>query len=109
MPGHLMSVPKAGHLVRSGLPCPSCTSSDAVSIYHNESDMWKCFSCGKSGPVTEKTLEFFEEQTNNLISRPKKRPLGLLPEGEFIDLTNPEHPWGFRGISARVCERYDIS
>lgn len=54
-------------------------------------------------------MEFFEEQTNSLISRPKKRPLGLLPEGEFIDLTNPEHPWGFRGISARVCERYGVS
>jgi len=98
-------------LVNAGLPCPhsECASSDACSVYQNETPMWKCFSCGKSGPVTEAVEEFFADHVGTNALKVKRVPLGLLEGGKFVDLTNKDHPWGFRGISARVCEKYQVS
>jgi Zn ribbon nucleic-acid-binding protein len=57
-----------GTLIKSNLPCPSCSSSDAYSIW---TDNEYCFSCGFSKILKKRMIPTFQETSNKKVELPE--------------------------------------
>jgi len=116
-------------VIRTDLPCPVCESPHSGSIYKNkEKDtgepffMYQCFSVWHGDVRFSKRIEDpnnYEEELMNATNPTKeKNSVESLPSSKhggmfefptkFRDLTSPDDPWGFRGLSADTLAYYGV-
>lgn len=85
-----------GRVVKLHKPCPSCGSSDALSVYADGGA--KCFSCGKSW------RHYTGEDDEEEIVERKVYDMKLLEDlGRFASNGIPD-----RHLSASTCEKYGV-
>ena len=95
-------------LIKSGLPCPKCTSSDAFAIYDNG---WgKCFSCYQNIPMDQEAISEAQEEdfivTNTYVA-PSTQKAHIEPyrsSGDDIKYRSISE----RGINVNTAERYGV-
>lgn len=123
-----------GQLLRLGLACPKCGSSDAGMIYQNRNpetqEDFYLFSCNSSkhdqtngvwvmpvldpenymDEMTAKLDGTFVPDEDTVVDAPKEEDhvIGLIDGGEYVALNNPKHPWGIRHITADTCKRFGV-
>ena len=95
-------------LIKSGLPCPKCDSSDAYAIYDNG---WgKCFSCDSNIPVDKDAIEddmeggYIVTSTYVADGSKKSNTEQYKSSGDDIKYRS----LGDRGINIDTAERYGV-
>jgi len=68
---------------------------------------YHCFSCGAHGEWTE---ELITPEMRQRVEKQKDdtKYMGLKYGGQYEALTNASDPWGYRGISQEICERFGV-
>lgn len=95
-----------GTIVKKGLPCESCGSSDAVSLYDNGTSF--CFSCTTF--FSERDSAHSKEDPEVAVVR-KKSPSVFRKKQELsIEEISELQVRGFkdRGITKTICEFFDV-
>lgn len=85
-----------GIQLNTHLPCLSCGSSDALSVYQDEDNgrqYWKCFSCGGKGKMTE-TDDVPQVSQNLEVTDPPRYKYKSIPE---------------RDISVETCKHFKVT
>lgn len=111
-------------VIKTDLKCPVCGSPHSGSIYRNKNPetgenfyMYQCFSVWHEGSRFSKKIEdpdMYEEELLGMTTTNLKEPAQELPTGlfnyptKFTDLTNPDDPWGHRGLSAETLQYYGV-
>jgi twinkle protein len=123
-----------GQLLKMGLSCPKCGSTDAGMIYKNrnpetQQDFY-LFSCNSSKhdqtdgvwampivdpdnheeEITSKLNGTFQMDEDTVVDAPAQEDhvIGLIEGGEYLTLNNAKHPWGIRHITADTCKRFGV-
>lgn len=109
-----------------GLPCPLCHSSDAGAIYQNKDEktgepflMFRCMSGNHADHPNNIKIEDVDNYEENILnpksgvkkeaSEPSLETVGLVSGGRPMDLDNPEHPWGVRGLKEETLAYYGVT
>ena len=89
--------------VKSGMPCPKCTSSNAYGV--DDNGWGKCFSCNSNIPPEQASKDSLEVSSRVALGSPQKRltePYRASEEHlKYKALVD-------RGISLNVAERYGV-
>lgn len=89
-------------LVKHGLPCPKCDSSDAFSLGDMQKDGGYCFSCHTSFAPDQVKGGDYTVPTEAEIERAKVEYTGPTPKGMTVAIKA-------RGLSQETCNKFDIS
>ncbi len=85
--------------VKTHLPCPSCESSDALSM--NEDGSTKCFACDAYTPPTD-------NMATTPLPTQKETPVEAINALAVAYLSLPTPSIGSRRISLATCEHYGV-
>lgn len=116
-------------VIKTDLPCPVCESPHSGSIYKNkEKDtgepfyMYQCFSVWHGDKRFNKRIEDPDNYEEELM-KPNSTSITSSAEGsstptkhsgifdrptKYVDLTDPNDPWGYRGLSSETLSYYGV-